>query len=73
MNMSILAALKSEASKLQRQLDTLNSAMTILGGKNSVSRGKRGKRRRMSANARARIAKAQRARWAKVRAAYRNA
>jgi hypothetical protein len=67
--MDILSALKTEASKLQHQLDTLNSAMKILGGKNSVSRGKPVKKRRMSASARARIAKAQRARWAKVRAA----
>jgi hypothetical protein len=71
--MSILSALKSEASKLQKQLDTLNSAMEILGGKNSVSRGKRGKKGHMSASARTRIAKAQRARWAKVKAAKKNA
>ena len=57
--MNILSVLKTEASKLQQQLDTLNSAMKILGGKNSVSRGKRPKKRRMSASARARIAKAQ--------------
>lgn len=66
--MDILSALKTEASKLQHQLDTLNSAMNILGGKNGVSRGKPAKKRRMSASARARIAKAQKARWAKVRA-----
>ena len=71
--MNILAALKTEASKLQHQLDTLNSAMKILGGKNSVNRGKRGKKRHMSASARARIAKAQRARWAKIKAARRSA
>ena len=71
--MDILSALKTEASKLQQQLDTLNSAMKILGGKTSVGRAKRGKRRHMSASARARIAKAQRARWAKVRAARKNA
>ena len=70
--MNILSALKSEASKLQKQLDTLNSAMKVLGGKNSVGRAKRGKKRRLSASARARIAKAQRARWAKVRAAKKN-
>ena len=71
--MDILSALKSEASKVQQQLNTINAAMKILGGKNSVSRGKRGKKRRMSASARARIAKAQKARWAKVRAAQSNA
>jgi len=67
--MDILLALKSEASKLQKQLNTINSAIGVLGGKNSVGRGKLGKKRRMSASARARIAKAQRARWAKVKAA----
>ena len=71
--MNIVSALKSEASKLQQQLDTIHSAMKILSGKNSVSRGKRGKNRRMSASGRARIAKAQRARWAKVKAAKKNA
>ena len=71
--MDILSALNSEASKLQQQLDTLNSAMKILGGKNSVSRGRGGKKRHMSASAKARIAKAQRARWAKVKAAKKNA
>lgn len=32
--MNILEALKSEASKLQEHLDTLNSAIKMLGGKN---------------------------------------
>ena len=72
--MDILSALKNEASKLEQRLDSLNSAIKALGGKNSVSRpnGRR-KKRHMSASARARIAKAQRARWAKVRAAKKNA
>ena len=67
--MDILSALKSEASKLQQKLDTLNAAMKMLGGKDSVTRGKRGKKRHMSAAARARIAKAQRARWARIKKA----
>ena len=70
--MEILSALKSEASKLQQQLDTLNSAMKILGGKNSVGRGRR-KKWHMSASAKARIAKAQRKRWRRIRAAKKNA
>ena len=70
--MDILSALKTEASKLQQQLDTLNSAIKALGGRNSFSRGRR-KKWHMSASAKARIAKAQRARWAKVRAAKKNA
>ena len=40
-----------------------------LGRKDSVGHVKHGKKRRMSASARARIAKAQRARWARFRAA----
>ena len=72
--MDILPALKSEASKLQQQLDILNSAIKALGGKNGVGRGVgRRKKWHMSASAKARIAKAQRARWAKVRAAKKNA
>jgi hypothetical protein len=67
--MNILSALKTEASKLQGQLDTLNSAIGILGGKNRVGRPKKW---HMSASARARIAKAQGARWAKVKAAKKN-
>ena len=63
--MDILSGLKSEASKLQKKLDTLKSAIEILNGQNGVGR----KRRRLSRSARARIAKAQRARWAKARAA----
>ena len=37
--MDILSALKSEASKLQKQLNSINSAIEILGGKKSVGRG----------------------------------
>jgi hypothetical protein len=64
--MNILSALKSEASKLQQQLDTVNAAIKILGGKNGVGPGKK---RQVSASARAKMAKAQKARWAKIKAA----
>ena len=64
--MNILSTLKDEASKLQRQLDALNSAIKILGGKNDVGPGKK---RHVSASARAKMAKAQKARWAKIKAA----
>ena len=71
--MNILSALKSEASKLQQQLDGLNSAIKALGG-NSLSRGNgRRRKRHVSAAARARMAKAQRARWSKIKAARRRA
>jgi hypothetical protein len=62
--------LKSEASKLQKQLNSINSAVEILGGKNSVGRGKK---RHVSASARAKMSRAKKARWAKVRAARKNA
>ena len=70
--MDILSTLKSEASKLTNQLNIINSAIESLGGKNSIRRGRRGRKWHMSASAKARIAKAQRARWAKVRAAKKN-
>jgi hypothetical protein len=62
--MNILEALTNEASKLQRQLDSVNTAIKILGGKNGVGRDKK---RHVSASARAKMSKAQKARWAKVR------
>ena len=67
--MDILSALKNEASKLQQQLETVNSAIKALGGKNSVSRGNgRKKKRHMSAAGRRAIARAQRLRWKKIKA-----
>jgi hypothetical protein len=62
--MDILLALKTEASKLQQQLDTVNAAIKIFGRNNRVGGGKK---RRVSASARARMSKAQKARWAKTR------
>jgi hypothetical protein len=75
--MDILAALRQEEAKLQKQadivrqqLDTVRSAMKILG-REVVSDGKPiGKKKRvMSAAARAKISKATKERWAKFRAA----
>ena len=67
--MDILSALKTEASKLQQQLDTLNSAIKTLGG-NSLGRPNGRKRKRhVSAAARAKMAASQKARWAKIKAA----
>ena len=68
--MDILSALKSQASKLEQQLDTVNAAIQVLGGKNSVARHKK---RRVSASARAKTSRAQKARWAKTRATKKNA
>jgi hypothetical protein len=68
--MNILEALKNETLKLQRQLGSVHTAIKILGGKNSVGRHKK---RHVSASARAKMSKAQRARWAKVRATKKSA
>jgi hypothetical protein len=74
--MNILAALRHEEAKLQKQadkvrqqLDAVRAAIEILGRK-VASGGKRvGKKKRvMSAAARAKISKATKARWAKFRA-----
>jgi len=62
--MNILEALKDEASKLQRQLDSVNTAIKVLGGRNGVGRDKK---RHVSGTARAKMSKAQKARWAKMR------
>ena len=66
--MDILAALKREEAKLQKQADTVRAAIKVLAGR-VTSSGKRGrKKRKMPAAARARIGKATKARWAKLRA-----
>jgi peptidoglycan hydrolase CwlO-like protein len=74
--MDILAALKQEEAKLQKQADTLRqqldavrAAMKVLGGEvTSVGKPIGRKKRVMSAAARAKISKATKERWAKVRA-----
>ena len=76
--MKLLAALQKEARKLrkvkadaERQLNALTAAVKAFGSTlaaDSVN-GRKKRRRPMSASAKARIAKAQRQRWAKIRAA----
>jgi hypothetical protein len=68
--MDILKALRREEAKFLKQLDsarqhldTVRAAMQILAGK---ATGK--KKRRVSKAARAKMAKAQKARWAKIKA-----
>src|SRR5438874_5818814 len=63
--MDIIAQLKAERDKAAQQVNALHTAIRALSGMNStrVSHGPR----KMSAAARARIAAAQRARWAKVK------
>jgi hypothetical protein len=75
--MDILAALRQEETKLQKQsdaakqqLDTVRAAIKILNGGVANSDRPIGKKKRvMSAAARAKMAKAQKERWAKFRAA----
>ena len=81
--MDILAALRQEEAKwekevsaAQRQLDNVRAAMKLLGSNGGSkatgsSNGKTtgGKKRVMSAAARAKISKATKERWAKFRAA----
>jgi hypothetical protein len=73
--MDVIAALQDEATKLKKQLDTVLHAMHLLGNGNGKSKHKVVpiKRRRMSAAGKARIAAAQKKRWAKVRAAKKKA
>jgi hypothetical protein len=71
----VIAALQDEATKLKKQLDTVLRAMHLLGNGIGKSKSKSKsksvpiKRRRMSAAGKARIGAAQKARWAKIRAA----
>ena len=74
--MDILAALKQEEAKLQKQadsakqqLDTVRAAIKILGRGVSSNGQPIGKKKVMSAAARAKISKATKERWAKFRAA----
>ena len=62
----IVKQLKKERDRVQQQLSGMNAALEAFAG---VYRGNNGikPRRKMSAKGRARIAAAQRARWAKVK------
>lgn len=66
--MNVLHTLKSERDRLQKEVNKLNTAIKALGGGIGDGPATRSKRPTLSAAARARIAAAQRARWAKVRA-----
>ena len=64
----ILNQLKKERDRVQKQLAGLNAAISAFAGVYAGAKPTR-KRRNLSAKARAKIAAAQRARWAKLRAA----
>jgi len=61
---AVLAQLEQERAQLTSQLTALSSALAILNGSTSYGATRR---KTMSPAARARIAAAQRARWAKVK------
>jgi hypothetical protein len=67
--MDIVKALRDEATKLETRLSQLRQAIAALSGrgKHSSKSGPR-KGHKMSAAARARIGRATKARWAKLRA-----
>jgi hypothetical protein len=65
---SIMKQLKQERDRVERQLSGLNAALRAFAGVYGGSKPTRN-RRKMSAKSRAKIAAAQRRRWAKVRAA----
>ena len=73
----LVAELRTERDRAQKELEQLNAALVALGGlgyangRSSPSRARK-KRKPMSAGARKRIAAAQRARWAKWKTARRN-
>ena len=77
--MDVIAALQAEATKLKKQLDTVLHAMHLLDGRKSKSKSESKsktnpiQRRRMSTAGKARIAAAQKARWAKLQAAKKKA
>jgi hypothetical protein len=74
--MNILAALRREEQKFERQteaaqqqLETIRAAIKVLGRNGTNGKAVEGKKRQMSASARANISKATKMRWAKYRAA----
>ena len=67
----VIKQLKEERDRVEQQLSGLNAALAAFASAYSGTKPSR-KRRKMSAKARAKIAAAQRARWAKVRAKRRS-
>ena len=63
---SLVKQLKQERDRVERQLSGLNAALTAFANVYGGGKPSR-KRRKMSAKSRAKIAAAQRARWAKYR------
>ena len=68
----IVKQLKKERDRVEQQLSGLNAAVAAFVGVYGGSAKPERKRRKMSAKSRAKIAAAQSARWAKVRAKRRS-
>jgi hypothetical protein len=66
----IVKQLKTEKNRLEKQLSGLNAALTAFAGvyRGTKRTSKPGRKRHVSAKSRAKMAAAQKARWAKVRA-----
>jgi hypothetical protein len=64
----IVMQLKKERDRVEQQLSGLNAALAAFAGVYRGATKPARKRRKLSAKSRAKIAAAQRARWAKVRA-----
>jgi hypothetical protein len=70
MNISkLLKSLRNELKSLDAQREKIQAAIDALGGGKKLGRPPGSGRRKMSAAAKAKIAAAQRARWAKWKAA----
>jgi hypothetical protein len=65
---SIAKTLRAEEKALEKRLGKIKRALVAFAGLSETS-GPKKRRKKMSASARKKIAAAQRARWAKVRAA----
>jgi hypothetical protein len=65
----IVAHLEKSAKHLRAELEKVEAAIKALGGGAKIGRPPGKKKSKMSAKARAAIARAQRARWAKWKAA----
>ncbi len=70
--MNIVAALKQEEAKLEKQLAGIQAAIAALNGRpatvSAARKSQRGGKRTLSAAARAKISRAAKQRWAKFRA-----
>ena len=73
MNLSILTpAQLRKAASIKEQIENLHKQLTALTGISAPSQSTKPAKRKMSASAKAKIRAAQKARWAKVKAAKAN-